>query len=304
MKPRVLICLYGLPRTFMNTAQSLFDNLIYPNKDKYDFDIIINTDFVGQGITYGRPDTVETGYSKYNYADINNLKDDLTKEYNKTNSLKHIQIYNFERKTPICPWYIVYKRIHMQLSYMYNQCTTPYDIYITHRIDTIFTRQINLDMFANDFTFITGDVTRLGFFHNYDTLDLTIIAPYKPFMIYMNEFISFCIYTCKLTDNYLTLFSDDIFCDKDLINTEIINIEPDTDILNKIKANHSYMNINDATFDSNHNKIVGNVISIDGFNIAEYLLNVLCKTFSIIIKNNKVVFGHNLSDPIYSIIIR
>jgi hypothetical protein len=50
MKKRVLICLFGLPRTFKLTAESLFSNLIYPNSDKCDFDIIINTDFEGAGL--------------------------------------------------------------------------------------------------------------------------------------------------------------------------------------------------------------------------------------------------------------
>jgi len=44
-KPKLLVGLYGLPRTFEHTANNFFEALIIPNMDTYDITIMINTDF-------------------------------------------------------------------------------------------------------------------------------------------------------------------------------------------------------------------------------------------------------------------
>jgi hypothetical protein len=303
MKKRVLICLFGLSRTFKQTSASLFEKLIIPNSDKYEFDIIINTDFEGAGICCGRPDTLKTGYSTYKYANRDDLIADLTAAYNKTSSLKHIQIYNFKRVATLCPFIIVYKRMHMMLSYMYSQNSAPYDLYIMHRIDSVFTEQIDLDKLSTNFTFITNNLARPGFFHNHDALDFTIIAPAKSFLQFMNEIIIYFRAASNMSNAYKDFFSDEHITGFE--SSAICESSFTINILKTIKAVHTKTILDDNVFDTNNNRIVTNVMSIDNISIGNDLLNILCRILHEINEETPVVFGHNLETPAYySTIIR
>lgn len=307
MKKRALICLFGLPRTFKQTVDNLFSHLIYPNSDKYDFDIIINTDFEGTGLTYGRPDTAAHGKSIYNYETVDQLEADLKTAYNRTNRLKFIQFYNFKRKTPIYPIYVVYKRIHISLAEVYKQNPAPYDMYITHRIDTLFTGKIQLEGFENKFTFVTNELERPGFLHNRDLLDFTIISAYTPFMMYMNAVIVACIETSKFTKNYTTLFDFDGFCDDNLVKDVIQHREITVDnneILHKIKLHHSAKPFYDRVFNQNNTPVFVDILSIDGVSVGSHILNILCNVFHLITQTHTLQLGHDLTEPVNVSILR
>ena len=64
-KKRALIGLFGLSRSFKNTADLLFERIIIPNSD-FEFDIVINTDFESNTLTANRPDNIGS-ISKYKY---------------------------------------------------------------------------------------------------------------------------------------------------------------------------------------------------------------------------------------------
>ncbi len=227
--------------------------------------------------------------------------------YNRTNNLKLIQFYNFTRKTPIYPIYVVYKRLHMLLADIYKQNSAPYDMYITHRIDTLFTREIQLEDFENTFTFVTNMPVRDGYLHNRDILDFSIISAYKPFMFYMNEVIIACIETSNATKNYATLFENDVFCNDNLIKEVIdyrsITVDNNT-ILKKLNLFHSQKLVCDMLFNENNLPIFVEITSIDGISVGDHLLNILCNVFCLITQTYMLQLGHNLTEPVNVSIIR
>ena len=202
MKKRVLICLNGLPRTFRKTAPLLFERIIEPNKDRYAFDIMINTDSKGVGLTCGRPDTMQTGISIYQPSSEEELINELMKAYNIPKSA--ISIYNFMEPKPVMSWFLTYKRIALILGS--SKC--KYDMYISMRLDTVVTRKIDLSNYENALVFCTTTGIRPCYFHERDMMDTAIIGSHDAFMKW--------VYTYNL-------------CAKTILSTfpELVNFMPD-----------------------------------------------------------------------------
>lgn len=313
-KKKCLIGLYGLSRTFKTTSNLLFETIIIPNKDKYDFDIIINTDFESKGSTCGRHDT-NSGVSTYKYANIESFKEDLRESYNKYNQLKKILIYNYDNNEKIFPWCLIYKRIQSILINAFEN-KTVYDLYIILRMDSVIDSILNIEAINNEILFITSGLTRPGFFHNRDTMDGAIFGNYKPFMYWIMSILNvfnLLVSKNKDTENF---FSKEPFCEKNIIDSfnEIQNIflnKEITDIqkkyydekINFINLKHTPCDIIDNYFVNNSIETINfcNFYNMSNHELFESILNcirtVVYSDFSFVLSENKEI-------PIHSYIFR
>jgi hypothetical protein len=249
---KALIILYGLPRTFKITSNSLFNKIIEPNMKNYDIDIMINTDYIGKGLTLNRPDTTKTGYSVYNYNSIDSLKEDLYRCYNKYNQLKKIYFYNLD--LDFCnPWFLSIKRIEMILSELY-ETNQKYDLYMCFRMDSILTNIIDFDKLDNQLMFITGNFIRPSFFHNRDIFDGCFIGNYIPFMIFTQSFIKIANNIVSKIESHKYFFLNKPICDDNYTNfLDIPLINPselDLNDLNKVENRIGLINSNYEIYDN------------------------------------------------------
>ena len=166
-----------------------------PNSDKYDFDIVLNVDSAGYGIMYNRPDTYKTGVSTYNMPE-DQLLAELKACYNVAPAtVRLIKVYNFKPVETIGAVFVVYARLQQILAELHKDSTiAPYDYYMLHRIDSVFTRPLDLDCLNDRLLFITFNFTRPFYFHNRDVLDTSFIGAKEPFMKWVWSFISAAYY--------------------------------------------------------------------------------------------------------------
>jgi hypothetical protein len=308
-KKKCLIGLYGMPRTFKVTSKLLFERLIEPNKDKYEFDIIIDTDFNNVGLACQRPDTDSTGISSYKYKDIESLKNDLNESYNKYDQLKDILIYNHDNTYPIMSWCLVFKRIQNILLKAYEN-KKLYDKYVMYRIDTVLDKNLYLEDINNEIFLVTANWKRPAFFHDRDLIDQVMCGNYKPFMYWVISIINLFDSLVSKNIDLQSFYSKEYFCSKDLI--ELLNAD-----ISKLQ-NNTFQNINDIVklnnrpedglIDmlhlSNGTKIRVNFCEIWKISIEELFESMLNCIRVIFIGNSSFILSENKSNPIHAIIVR
>lgn len=247
-KKKVLIGLYGLSRTFKQTSVLLFERIINPNKDKYDFDIIINTDFNAEVLTYGRQDN-SNGVSCYKYNKLDDLYSDLYTCYNRENQLKEVIIYNKENTFFIHPFFLTFKRIQQILKKAYDSNKT-YDIYIVMRLDMLITTTLDLNSVSNELVPLSGNFTRNYFLHNRDILD-SFYGSYKPFMYWFYSLIQIFDSVVSKKQETINYFDKEPFCDNSIIsyfNEKYNNIDKNNkniihSVVDKVKLLHTSCSI-------------------------------------------------------------
>ncbi len=250
-KKKVLIGLYGLTRTFKQTSSLLFERIINPNKDSYDFDIYINTDFDAGVLTCGRADN-SNGTSCHKYSNLDDLYADLNAYYNKENQLKEIIIYNKENTFLIHPYFLIVKRIQQILKKAYDN-NKVYDIYINMRMDSVITNILDLNSVSNDFVLTCGNFTRNYFLHNRDILDI-FYGNYKPYMFWFYSLIKLFDGIVSKKQETLNYFDRENFCDSSMVlefNEIYNNIDKDDkniidNVINKVKLLHTSCSIGDS----------------------------------------------------------
>jgi hypothetical protein len=285
-KKKVLIGLVGLYRTFKLTSVELFNKLILPNADNYDFDIIINTDYECNILTSNRP---ANKYTKIEY-----LYDDLYKYYNIHNQLKDIIIYNKPTEYIIFPWFLFYKRIQ-QIIEKHNDM---YDVYIIMRLDVIIDNILNLDTIQNELCFITGYNKRNAYLHNRD-MDLVICGNYKPFMYWIYLIINtFNTILNKKREsfNFYNKFNDIIIKEINIIkNNSVTNLNS---IQTKIKLLHTTDEIidnytlNNVSQQFNLNKYY-NLSNSYIFNNVLYNKSIILQKYNVVLSENKCIIIHS-----------
>ena len=307
-KQRVLIGLYGLSRTFKQTSKLLFDRIIYPNLQRFTFDIMINTDFTAESLTAGRPDIRGTT-SAYKYDDEQLFRDELTECYNIHCQLKDITIYNRESHFLVHPFFVIYKRIQQILAKAHE--TEPaYDIYIIMRMDTTVDRVVDLSEINNDVVLVSGNFTRDFYLHNRDIIDTVFYGNRTPFMYWILSMIQTFSSITKLKAESIDFFDTRSICDDAIVQqfNELrskIN-ENDVDainrVINKVKLRHSPCQIAD------HYIFNGNRVAFDLNQYYQLSPNyLLCN----IIYGIQVILGyHNFSlsetkyKIVYTVIVR
>lgn len=245
-KKRVLIGLFGLSRTFKTTSKLLFEKIINPNIDKFDFDIVINTDFDSNVLTANRADN-KGSISKYKYDNVDVLRSELTEYYNIHNQLKDIIIYNKETHFIVYPFFVVYKRIQQILKNRFDK-NEKYDIYIMLRLDIVIDKVLFLNDVNNEMVLGSANFTRGCWLHDRDIMDAFLYGNYLPFMYWIYSTIK---YFESLTNRKLESFNFFVngqFCDDNIIQLYLSNqsqhhkIYENNEIykiLNIVKLNHT-----------------------------------------------------------------
>ena len=251
-KKRVLIGLFGLSRTFKTTSKILFEKIIYPNSVKFDFDIVINTDFDNNVLTANRPDN-KGAISKYKYDNVDVLRSELTEYYNIHNQLKDIIIYNKETHFIVYPFFVVYKRIQQILKNRFDK-NEKYDIYIMLRLDIIIDKVLFLNDVNNEMVLGSRDDIRPCWLHNRDIMDCFLYGNYLPFMYWIYSTIKYFESLTNRKSESFNFFVNGQFCDDNIIqlylsheaqrhkiyeNNEIYKI------LDIVKLNHTDYSIGD-----------------------------------------------------------
>jgi hypothetical protein len=304
-KKRVLIGLFGLSRTFKRTSKILFEKIINPNIDKFDFDIVINTDFESNVLTAYRPDN-KGPISKYKYDNVDLLRSELTEYYNVQNQLKDIIIYNKETHFIVYPFFIVYKRIQQILKNRFDK-NEKYDIYIMLRLDIIIDKVLFLNDVNNEIVLGSADFTRKAWLHNRDIIDTFLYGNYLPFMYWIYSTTKYFESLTNRKLESLNFFIDEQFCDDNIIQLYLSNqqdrhkIYENNEIykiLNIVKLNHTdskifdHYNFNNAIvpycpteyygvrqddFVINYLYIMSSILKFAGFHLTENKNNITCK---------------------------
>ncbi len=302
-KKRVLLCVCGIPRTFKITYKSLFENIIYPNCHKYDFDIALNVDSAGYGIMYNRPDTYKTGVSTYNMSEDQLLKE-LMECYNvEPAKVRLIKVYNFKPVEPIGALFIVYARVHQILAELHKDSTiAPYDYYMLHRIDSVFTGPLNLDCVNDKLLFITFNVIRPFYFHERDVLDTGFIGAKEPFMKWVWSFISTAYYYSQQTKHYKNLYTlDPIWPNTAVFKNELLSLTEHNP--NEILAKKGFVHTAELIMDNlivNNQPIKSNIITLGNIDMRSSLLYMLTKCLQLI----NITLSEHLSPPLHTYIVR
>jgi len=210
---KLLFGFIGQYRNFELTSNNIFDNIIIPNKDTYDIDIVINTDLENNN-TPGNN-------LKYNTYDKTILEEKLYKVFNRYNQLKYIYYFNYNRDLVKPPHELFGLRIS-QILQNEDANDRKYDYYIFCRMDVnIDTKIIISDYIQNNKLFIiSGNFVRSCDTHNRDW-DFIWISDYKSLMIFMYPYTHYnSFYKYKNTE--FTLIYDDF--DK-LLNRELLEYE-------------------------------------------------------------------------------
>lgn len=195
---KCLIGIVGQYRTFMYTGPIIINNLIKNNIDKYEFDIILNTDKNNLDIF----DPYDKIKNKIIYPEID---DKLKLIYNIY--LKQIIYYNVTNINTGSTE-IFFTRINQIL----NECSDLYDLYIFLRFDVIFTKDIILEQYnSNNLNIICGSGNHsfnldgnLNRLDHYRDWDLCFIGNKKVFdCLIKKQFTNYTIITYKLFIEYV-----------------------------------------------------------------------------------------------------
>jgi hypothetical protein len=301
-KKRVLIGLFGLSRTFKTTSKLLFEKIINPNIDNFDFDIVINTDFESNVLTAYREDNVGS-VSKYKYDNVDALRSELTEYYNVQNQLKDIIIYNKETHFIVYPFFVVYKRIQQILKNRFDK-NEKYDIYIMLRLDIIIDKVLFLNDVNNEVVLGSANFTREVWLHDRDIVDCFLYGNYLPFMYWIYSTTKYFESLTNRKPESLNFFVNDRFCDDNIIQLYLSNqshhhkIYENNEIyqiLNIVKLNHTdckifdYYNFNNAIvpycpteyygvqrddFVINYLYIMSSILKFSGFHLTENRNNI------------------------------
>jgi len=243
---KILFAFVGQTRTFEKTYQNIFDNLIIPYKDTYQFDIIIHTE----------------------NTDDNYLDTKLKNCYNKHNQLKYIH-YEILSRQKHKSYEMFGVRVAKVLELEENN---KYDYYIFCRLDVVILNKINLELLLseNKFTSISSLSTRPCNTHTHDW-DYIWIADYKSMFTFIYSYL-------ELDNNYKYKSKDIEFKqiyqklndlkNRDLNEDEIsrlrkeCGLDGDTSYMNHFKTVYLVL-LNNCKFQfSSMNKIYSNIIRI------------------------------------------
>jgi hypothetical protein len=214
-KPRCVVLLYGLMRSFKKTINNFFENIIENNMDNYDIDIFICTQNENHSKNY---DFTKYDY-KYNTEE--DLKRDIIKYYNKYNQLKDISILNLQKGQ--------FSNSH-RLNNLINiiGVNNTYDIIIYMRSDIIVNKKLNFHEYENKFSIIPSinKHSLTCFFHDRDW-DFLWIGDNKSFKLWCYPYLK-----CKRYDNDVKFniencdlkYDDNIFNNEFLDDNEFINM--------------------------------------------------------------------------------
>lgn len=241
-KKRVLIGLFGLSRTFKKTSDLLFERIINPNSNEFEFDIVINTDFESNVLTANRPDNIgPISKCKYNNVDI--LREELTTSYNRNGQLKDIIIYNRETHFLVFPFFVVYKRIQQILKNRFDN-NDKYDIYIMLRLDVIIDNILYLNDVENEMILMSGWLQRDFYIHDRDVMDIALYGNREPFMYWIYSTIKYFESIIDLKVESVGFFDKEQFCDNEIIQKYTTNqlhrhrIYENNEIFNILKLVH------------------------------------------------------------------
>lgn len=245
---KILLAFVGQARTFEKTNQNIFDTIINPYKNKYQFDIVINTE-------------------KNN---DDKLDDKLKKTYNKFNQLKYIHYETLTRDKYKGPEFFgirVAKILEIE-----EKNNNKYDYYIFCRLDVVLLNKINLEFLfnKNKLTSISGFYYRPCDTHTHDW-DYMWVSDYKSLLTFMYPFM-------ELSNTYKFKSNDKDF--EPIYNKleEIKNRNLTIDEINKMRKECGL----DGTTDYiNHFKSVLLVL----LNDCKFEFSAMYKIFSVIVRN-------------------
>jgi len=212
----VLLSIIGQPRTYDITTIFLIKNLIEPNKDRYNFKIIFNTQ-------------LDDIY--YNKDDFENSLKNIFLEYS-----LNIQYFETTYNNTV---HGIIKFLNRINNVCISESHNSYDFYIFLRTDTIIKKLINLDNFnINDFSIISDDlVYRNGEFLKRD-FDIMYIAGRSPLYTFLYPFT--IVFKERYQLDSIEIFKDtnfeyiykyyDTLKNRDLTDTEINNINTKFDV--------------------------------------------------------------------------
>lgn len=193
MKKTVLLSFVGQYRTFEKTADNIFNNIIIPNKDDYNINIVINTEIENTNTNGNK-------LLKHHNYDQNTLIEKLANTYNRFNQLQYIYFSSFEKFVVNPPCDLFGIRIAQILEIEQNK-NNVYDYYIFCRLDVIINKPIRLDEYFKDdkLLIISGNFYRkCDTYHrdwNFIWLGthkslFTFMYPYANYKIKNNDFIN------------------------------------------------------------------------------------------------------------------
>jgi hypothetical protein len=149
---KVLLGIVGQYRTFEKTYLNILNNIIDYNKNEYQFEIIINTDYSNTNII----DYFNKPKENYHYDNIS-LQQKFNNCYGKY--LKHIINYIVNAEDIKNGAFEIFKKRIVQICKYVENNKLNYDMFIFIRFDIQFTNVINLnDYNKNQFTFICNDI--------------------------------------------------------------------------------------------------------------------------------------------------
>lgn len=207
---KCLISFVGLCRTFEKTADNIFNNIIIPNINNYNFDIVLNTDYICE-----------------------NKEDQLFSIYNRYKQVKKINYSTLCGSTN--------GSFYEQFSNLFLESENVYDIYIILRFDVIISKIINLNDYNDTLSIISGNFIRPCLFHNRDW-DYIWISSRKPLYLFLPIFLS---YDRNLSNKFKRIkeYENEFL----LYDSKVKNCQLDQSIINEIykKTNISgyYYNI-------------------------------------------------------------
>ena len=240
---QILLAFVGQTRTFEKTYQNIFDNLILPYKDKYKFNIVINT---------------EQNNDK-------NLDEKLKMIYNKHNQLNYINYETLSRDK-----YKGYEFFGIRVAKVLERETIKYDYYIFCRMDVVLLNPINLDNYINQtkLVSISGRFQRPCDTHTHDW-DFIWLSDYKSLMTFMYPYMELSnTYKFKSEDPQFEKIYNQLvnLKNRDLTKQEIIRLrnecglDGDTSYMGHFKSVMLVL-LNDCKFEfSNMNKIYSYII--------------------------------------------
>jgi hypothetical protein len=216
-KPRCVILLYGLMRSFKKTSDNFFKNIIENNMNNYDFDIFVCTQNENKSNNYD--------YTKYNYKydSEEDMKKDIMKYYNKYNQLKDISILNLTKG-----FFSNSHRLNKLIDII--GINNTYDRIIYIRPDITINKKINIDEYKNKFSVMPSIYKHSPqcFFHDRDW-DFLWIGDNKSFKLWSYPYLK-----CKRYDNDVKFDIEkcNLKFDKTIFDNNLLN-DTDFQIMNK-----------------------------------------------------------------------
>jgi len=233
IKKKCILFICGILINNKSPFESLFNNVIKPNSNNFDFQLIINTSYKYK-LTSKWNDNKIVEYDKYSYEKrlIELLKLNINKdlEYILNNlKIEYLDIPDYYTDNGLgshIPWYRLSK-IFKKNKY-YN-----YDFYIYFRPDTIISKNININDYINKFSFISSKDLSQQENHNRDW-DLMFMGNEFLFKFFIYSYMNYLI-NISMNDNTVKqiIIKDEIMNEYDFKNiTNKIGFIPDKGVNN------------------------------------------------------------------------